>query len=68
MHKIGMLDTKAVLFEVYYDDKAKTNPYKVYNKYWDHGWHKKLLLKYADLASCVNFINCYVKQNNEESR
>jgi hypothetical protein len=68
MHKIGMLDTKDVLFEILYDDKAKTNPYKVYNKYWDHGWHKRLLNKYADLASCTAYINNYVMEHNEEER
>lgn len=68
MHKIGMLNTKDVLFEIHYDDKVKTNPYKLYEKYWDHGWHKRLLNKYADLASCTWHLHDYTMQHNEESR
>lgn len=71
MKKIGELITKKVRFEVYYDDKARFNPYRVYQRYWSvstHTWHRKMLDKYADLYSCTILINEYVKDNNEEER
>ena len=69
MKKIGMLDTKKAYFEIYYDEKAKTNPYRLYNKYWKTDrWHRKLIEKYADLYSCTIWLNNYVANHNEESR
>ena len=67
MQKIGMLITKAGHdnFAIFYDDSVKVNPYRLYTV---SGKHRLQVARYADLASCVNFINCYVKQNNEESR
>lgn len=68
MRKIGMLHPKGIIFEICYDEKAKHNPYRIYRKYWQSGWHKKLEEKYADLYSCTIWLNEYVKTHNEETR
>lgn len=68
MKKIGELHTKAAYFVLYYDESAKYNPYRLYQKWYDAGWHKKLIEKYADLYSCTIWINNFVAQHNEERR
>lgn len=66
MKKIGELNTKFRIFTIYHDEKDRYNPYKVYEKYWDHGWHKKLLVKYGHLASCTAYLHSYVMDHDEE--
>lgn len=38
------------------DDSAKFNPYKVYNKWYDGGWHRKKLTEYGDLQSVLWYL------------
>lgn len=33
------------------DNSQTANPYKVYHKWWDGGWHRKKITEYADLTS-----------------
>lgn len=66
MRKIGELKTKQVYFVLYYDEKAKVNPFRIYRKYWNCGWKKQLLEKYGDLYSCTIFINDFVSKHNTE--
>lgn len=33
------------------DNRETSNPYKVYHKWWDGGWHRKKVTEYADLRS-----------------
>lgn len=68
MKKIGELNTTSIHFVIYYDERDKYNHYKIYKKYWDNGWHRKLLDKYADLYSVTWLINEYVSKHNEEDR
>ena len=68
MEKIGMIHPRGTYFDIYYDDKARCNPYRVYHRYWDRGWHKRLLVKYANLGSCIAYINNYVMGHDEENR
>ena len=32
---------------------AKHNPYKLYHKWWDMGWHRKKIVEYGDLDSIL---------------
>lgn len=32
---------------------GRTNPYSVYQMWWDMGWHRKLITKYADATSVM---------------
>lgn len=68
MRKIGMLNAKDKLFEVFYDDKVSVNPYRLYEKHWNCGWHKKQLAMYGNLSSCMAYIYTYVLNNDEERR
>ena len=68
MKKIGDLNAMAAHFEIYYDEKAKYNPYKIYNKWYYKGWHKQLIEKYADLFSCTEWINNFIRNHNEDGR
>lgn len=58
---------------VYYDKKAASNPYRVYEEWkaaTDHGLYnrRKLVARYSDLYSCAWYMQDYVKDNNEEGR
>lgn len=75
MKKIGFINAKAGTLAIYYDEKAKVNPYRVYKEWKDlhptYGWvqkHKTLLVRYANLYSCTIFINDWVKDHDEEYR
>ena len=46
---------------IYHD--GETNPFRIYRKYWNGGWHKKILEKYADFNSCLCFIDSYYREN-----
>jgi len=42
---------------------GKINPFRIYRKYCANGkWHKKVLDKYADFNSCLEFINSYFRR------
>lgn len=43
--------------------EGKTNPYRIYRKWWDMGWHRKQIEKYGDFNSCLCFVADYYKQN-----
>ena len=36
-----------------YDTAAKHNPYKLYQKWYDMGWHKRKVVEYADFQSVL---------------
>ena len=63
MRKIGELNTKKVHFVIYHDENTKCNPYRIYSKWYNNGWHKSLLAKYEDLLSCIHYIEFYVRNN-----
>lgn len=67
MKKIGELNALAGTFVIYYDE-TDHNHYKLYKKWFNKGWHRKLIKKYADLASCTWWIHDYINQYNEEGR
>ena len=74
MKKIGELSPKnAPTITIYYDDKAKLNPYRVY-KVWNElavygvRTRRKMIAKYADLYSCAFVLLGYAKEYNEEGR
>ena len=66
MIKIGSLVSRAMTIILYYDDKAKSNPYRIYKKYWDNGWHKKLIEKYENLASCTWWIAHFIQDHDQD--
>ena len=68
MYKMGELNTRAGRFVIYYDNAARVNPYRIYKKWWNGGWHRELVEKYADLYSCTIYINDFVRDHNEDRR
>lgn len=68
MKKIGELNTNHGTFEIKYDEQDRYNPYKLYAKWYDGGYHRKLLVKYADLHGCTNAINEFVRTHDETRR
>ena len=40
------------------------NPYRLYSQWYDHGWHKKLLEKYANFFSVVEWLREYSRVSN----
>lgn len=57
MRKIGELMTDTAHFVIYHDDNRRCNPYRIYHKWYNCGWHRKLIAEFADLISCTFFIN-----------
>lgn len=49
--KIMEVMIKDYRYLVVKDNRSKSNPYKVYRKWWDGGWHRKKITEYADLES-----------------
>lgn len=43
--------------------EGKTNPYRIYRKWYNMGWHKKMLQKYANFDSCLYHISDYYREN-----
>lgn len=75
MIKIGFLNFRnSGNLVVYYDEKAKINPYRIYMEtyYIDkHEYptkHRKLIERYANLASCTAHIHNFTIQHDEEKR
>lgn len=74
MNKIGEIKPYGVAkMTVYYDKKAKQNPYKVYTEWSGYtlkGYReqKRMVEKYADLYSCVAVMAQYAMEHNEEGR
>ena len=75
MNKIGEINPKNThKITVYYDGKAKSNPYRVYEEFKAYNKdlyltdRKRLVAKYADLHSCVALMAQYTMEHNEESR
>lgn len=68
MKKIGELNALAGSFLIYYDSTEAHNHYKIYNKWYNNGWHKMLVEKYADLFSCTAWINDFISRHNEDGR
>ena len=68
MRKIGEINTKMITFVICYDSADTYNPYKLYHKWYECGWHRRLVSKYAHLAGCVSEINDYVRDHDEERR
>ena len=74
MNKIGEIKPiNGDKLTVYYDKKAKYNPYKVYREWWGyspHGnvYHKQMVAKYGNLHSCGLLIAKYTERFNEEGR
>lgn len=54
--KIAEICEKGVRLVMIHDEKDKCNPYKVYRKYWNSGWHKKQLSKWGDFLSAWQFM------------
>jgi len=67
MKKIGELNALAGTFVIYYDE-ADRNHYRLYKKWYNKGWHRQLIVKYADLSSCTYWIHDYINQHDEEGR
>ena len=57
--KIAEICEKGVRLVMIHDEKDKYNPYKVYRKWWETGWHKKQLSKWGDFLSAWQFMYEY---------
>lgn len=74
MTKIGEINPAGVAkLMICYDDKAKTNPYRVIQEWKELGSYglktrRKTIVKYADLYSCMLVLTRYCEAHNEEGR
>jgi len=60
--KIFECTFNGVTVEITYHD-GKMNPFGIYRKYWDHGWHKRQLVRYNSFSSCLDYINQYYRDH-----
>lgn len=51
--KVLEINEGTVYLECIKNDADKHNPFRLYTKWWDGGWHRKLLVKYANFASVI---------------
>ena len=63
MTKVGELRTKKAHFVIYNDESDQVAPFKVYRKWYDSGWHRKLEDSGATLYKCLLFLEDYVLKN-----
>lgn len=68
MKKIGELNTNHGTFEIKYDEQDRYNPYKLYAKWYDGGYHRRLLAKFCHLHGCIDIINNFVRDHDETER
>lgn len=68
MYKIGFIQAGYEKLTVYFDGKAKVNPFRVYLEYYgqDNKHHKKQVGRYANLASCGDYMNWFTRINDRE--
>lgn len=52
-HKVLELNEKGMHIVCIYHSTTNRNPYKVYRKWYDKGWHRKKLTEYQDFSSVL---------------
>ena len=53
-----------IYLECIKDDAAKTNPFRLYRKWWDGGWHRKQIEKYGNFESIIYHIHDMMRSQN----
>ena len=62
MRKIGEITTATTRYIIKVDENDNYNQYKVYQKWYDCGWHTKQVEKYGNLYSCLLYIEDQVRR------
>lgn len=44
--------------------KGDKNPYRLYRKWWNNGWHRKQVARYANFASVLFWLTDYSESNH----
>ena len=52
-YQVMNVDCKGIKLICIYDTTAKWNPYKLYQKSYDNGWHRKKITEYTDFQSVL---------------
>ena len=55
--KIADISFAGAAYQVVHDTGCKRNPYKVYRKWYDNGWHRKKLTEWGDFPDAMQFLN-----------
>ena len=50
------LDHNGTHIIVIKDNTAQINPYRIYRKWYEYGWHRELVTKYADFDSVLYWL------------
>lgn len=51
--QVMTLDFHGVYYVCIVDNTTNCNPYKLYKKWYDQGWHRKKIVEYQDLDSVI---------------
>jgi len=51
--KVLSINENGIHLECIKDNAEKYNPFKLYRVWWDGGWHRKLIDKFADIQSVI---------------
>lgn len=54
--KVMEINEGRYIIECIKDDSVKFNPYRVYQKWYNAGWHRKQIEKYANFESVIYFL------------
>ncbi len=52
-HQVMDMCDRGIRYVCIYDSTAKRNPYKLYRKWYDMGWHRKKETEYDDFQSVL---------------
>lgn len=51
--KVLELNDNGIIIECVKDYTQAYNPYRVYRKWWDGGWHRKQMERYSNIESVL---------------
>lgn len=60
--KILEIRSNGLHVECIRDNSTTYNPYRVIYVWYDHGWHRKTLVKYQDFESVIYYLSDIVRQ------
>lgn len=52
-YKVMDIDYKGIKIVCIYDSTAKYNPFKLYERWYGNGWHRKKIVEYTDFQSVL---------------
>lgn len=62
--KVLDINVEGIWWICVFDLRAKTNPYKLYRKWYENGWHRKKVEEYGNFVSVLCHLRDYAFTEN----